>query len=127
MVLHTLFQLTIASALAITLSACGGGDSGGANGTNTATSTAGVACDYSHSAFNSNSLVNLSSVAAWTCSSSTRTLTANGVPDHDVGPFAIQNDLDFQIKAQSVRFSTSMAPVLTSTAKELGGPREILA
>jgi len=119
---HTFFQLTIASALAIALGACGGsGDSG--NGSNTATGTTGVACDYSHNAFNSNSLVNLSSVAAWTCSSSTRTLTANGVPDHDVGPFAIQNDLDFQIKAQSVRFSTSMAPVLTSTAKELGGPR----
>ncbi len=117
MILNTLFQLTIASALAITLGACGGG-----SGTNAGTSTADVACDYKHNAFNNHSLVNLNSVAAWSCSSSTRTLTANGVPDHDVGPFDIQDDLNVAISAQSVRFSTSMAPVLTSSAKELGGP-----
>ena len=118
MILHTLFQLTIASALAITLGACGGG-----SGTNAGTSTADVACDYKHNAFNGHGLVKLNSVAAWSCSSSTRTLTANGVPDHDVGPFDIQAELDVAISAQSVRFSTSMAPVLTSSAKELGGPR----
>ena len=85
--------------------------------------TSGVACDYSHNGMNAHPLVRLSSIANWTCTSSARKLVANGVPDHDVGPFHIQADLDFKIATQAISFSTPIAPVLTETAKELGGPQ----
>ena len=79
-------------------------------------------CSYSSNAFNPNPLVNLTSTANWSCTSSLRKLSANGVPDHDVGPFNIQSDLDFKISAQSVNVSAPIAPVLTSIARQLGGP-----
>ncbi|MCX8518272.1 MAG: YHYH protein [Rhodoferax sp.] len=128
MSMNPTFQRAIAGAFVILLSACGGSASttntdGTTNTTNTNTNTTGVACDYSHNALNTNSLVNLTSIANWSCTSSKRQLSANGVPDHDVGPFAIQNDLDFKIAAQSVSFSTPIAPVLTTQAQERGGPR----
>jgi hypothetical protein len=109
------------------LAACGGGGSDTTATTTTgttatATGTAGVLCDYSSSAFNAHSLVNLVSTASWSCTSSLRKLSANGVPDHDVGPFNIQADLDFKITAQTINFSAPIAPVLTATAKQLGGP-----
>ena len=117
-----------ASAL-ITLTACGGGSNSTTTTASTPTTstsasanTTGVACDYSHNALNANSLVNLTSTASWSCSTSVRKLTANGVPDHDVGPFIIQADLDFKIAAQSVSFSAPFAPVLSGTARQLGGP-----
>ena len=119
--MKTHHALASAWVVALLFTACGGSDSTTVPAATT--STAGVACDYSHNAFNANSLVNLNSIANWSCSSSTRTLAANGVPDHDVGPFNIQTDLDFQIAAQTVRFSTPLQPVLTATAQELGGPR----
>jgi hypothetical protein len=123
------FCAAIAAATFLSLSACGGGGSSDSASnsinasTTTTTTTAGVVCDYSHNAFNTNALVNLTSAASWSCTGTTRKLSANGVPDHDVGPFNIQADLDFKIVAQSVSFSTPIAPALTSTAKELGGPR----
>jgi hypothetical protein len=72
---------------------------------------------------NAHPLVRLSSIANWTCTSSARKLVANGVPDHDVGPFHIQADLDFKIATQAISFSVPIAPVLTETAKQLGGPQ----
>ena len=106
------------------MTACGGGGNDTTTGTSTTatTSTAAVLCSYSSNAFNPNPLVNLTSTANWSCTSSLRKLSANGVPDHDVGPFNIQTDLDFKISAQSVSVSAPIAPVLTSTARQLGGP-----
>jgi hypothetical protein len=118
------FSAFVATLTVMTLTACGGsGDSTSSTSVSTSTTTAGVACDYSHNALNTNALVNLTSTANWSCTSSARKLSANGVPDHDVGPFNIQADLDSKIATQSVSFSTPIAPVLTSTAQELGGPR----
>jgi hypothetical protein len=108
------------------LAACGGGGdsstSSAAATTTTGTSTAGVLCDYSHNAFNAHALVNLTSTANWSCTSSLRKLSANGVPDHDVGLFNIQADLDFKIAAQSINVSAPIAPLLTTTVTNLGGP-----
>lgn len=87
-----------------------------------AVSTEGVLCDFSQKVFNSHPLVKNWSSANWSCANSTRKLVANGVPDHDVGPFNIQADLDFKIEPQSIQFSVPIAPVLTSSAKRLGGP-----
>ena len=107
------------------MTACGGGGSDTNTSTTTTTataSTADVLCSSSSNAFNAHPLVNLTSTANWSCTSSLRKLSANGVPDHDVGPFNIQTDLDFKISAQSVSVSAPIAPVLTSTARQLGGP-----
>ncbi len=108
------------------LASCGGGgsDAPGSAADSAGTSTASVLCDTSHSAFNAHPLVNLTSTAAWSCTSTLRRLSANGVPDHDVGPFNIQQDLDFKIAARSVNVSAPIAPVLTTTVTELGGPRD---
>lgn len=122
------FHTAIAATMFVTLTACGGGSSDDTTtGTDTDTtaavaSTAGVACDYSHNAFNAHALVNLTSTATWSCTSTLRKLSANGVPDHDVGPFNIQADLDFKIAARTISVSGPIAPVLTSTATALGGP-----
>jgi hypothetical protein len=86
-----------------------------ASGSSTATSTAGVQCGYSHSAFNAATLVQLTSTANWSCSGTTRTLSANSVPDHDVGPFNIEADLDFKISAQSTTFTASLTPSVSSS------------
>jgi YHYH protein len=129
--LTTAYTLAAATLLtAAGLAACGGGGESDTTTSTTdtttdtanGTTTAGVLCSYSSSAFNADPLVNLTSTANWSCSSTRRSLTANGVPDHDVGPFDIQADLDFKISAQSVSVSAPIAPVLTSTARELGGP-----
>lgn len=88
----------------------------GVSGGGTGASTAGVQCGYSYSAFNANSLVNLTSTVNWSCSNTTRTLSANSVPDHDVGPFTIQASLDFKISAQTTSFTASMTPSVTSSA-----------
>jgi hypothetical protein len=118
----TLFLVT--SVLTAALVACSGSSSD-ASGTSSDTSTggtAGVLCDYSHSALNVHPLVNLTSTATWSCTSSLRKLSANGVPDHDVGPFNIQPDLDFKITAQTINVSGPIVPVLTTTPRPLGGP-----
>jgi len=112
----------MAGAALMALYACGGGSSNSDTDTGITTTTTGVACDYSHNAFNANALVNLTSTASWSCTTSARKLSANGVPDHDVGPFNIQSDLDFKIAAQTVNFSAPIAPVATSTATQMGGP-----
>jgi hypothetical protein len=118
--------LTAAAAAMIAITACGGGSDTTRSSTSTSStasaSTAGVACDYSHNAFNTHALVNLMSTANWSCTSTLRKLTANGVPDHDVGPFNIQTDLDFEIAAQSINVSGPISPVLTTKATALGGP-----
>ena len=120
---HAPLALLVATFLtSLGLTACGGGSDATTTTTSTSSSTAGVACDYNHNAFNANSLVNLTSTANWSCTSTLRKLTANGVPDHDVGPFKIQTDLDFKIAARSVSVSGPISPVLTSTATVMGGP-----
>jgi hypothetical protein len=115
----TRFGFAVALALTTALTACGGGgDSASATSSGTTTSstpTSGVRCDYSYSAFNANSLVNLTSTASWSCTSTTRTLSANSVPDHDVGPFNIQSDLDFTISAQNTSFTATITPEVTSS------------
>jgi hypothetical protein len=123
----TAFALITASLLAVAgLAACGGGGDTNTTTTDTAaatgTSTAGVLCNYSVNTFNAHPLVNLTSTANWACTGSLRTLSANGVPDHDVGPFNIQADLDFKIAARSISVSAPIAPALTTTVTALGGP-----
>ena len=136
----TRFQLTsICMGAALLLSACGGGSDDAATGTTTTptaptsptsptapttpvtavanpvtnASTAGIRCAESVSVFNSSTSVNATSTAAWSCSSTERQLTANGIPDHAVGTFP-NADNPNAITAQTVAVSATLSPAVTS-------------
>ena len=49
--------------------------------------TAGVLCGISGSEFNNDESVNLTATYSWVCSSTSRVLSSNGVPNHIVGTF----------------------------------------
>ena len=76
----------------------------------TSGSTAGVGCTLSYNAFNSSVKVNANSISNWTCSSTSRTLTANGIPDHAVtdGEFATP------ISAQNLSITLGLTPTVAS-------------
>jgi hypothetical protein len=123
----------IAAATLLTLTACGGGGSdfttsaptastATTDTTSTGASTLGVLCNYASSVFNSSASVNATATATWSCSSTRRLLTSNGLPDHAVGSFPNSNNPN-TIAAQSISVSGPLAPVLASTSTALGGPR----
>ena len=116
-----LLGASLALACASLIAACGGGDTTSSEA-GSSTDTAGVECDYSYSAYNGSSSVKLNSTVAWSCSGTTRSLSANGVPDHAVGTFPNPGNPN-TITAQSVSASLTLLPVLTDTATTLGGPR----
>ncbi len=119
---NTPFQLAVTGALAILLSACGGGSSSTTttdSGTSTSTSTAGVLCDYASSLFNSSPSVNATATARWSCSSTQRSLAANGLPDHAVGTFP-NSDNPNTISAQSIALSASLTPKKTTVNTTFG-------
>ena len=111
--------VAILSALACAaLVACGGGDDSTTTTTTTTTSgtsssTTGVLCDYSSSVFNSSASVNATASATWSCSSTARSITANGLPDHAVGAFP-NADNPNTIAAQNVSASVTVTPTQTS-------------
>ena len=73
--------------------------------------TAGVQCDWFESA--NNTAINLTSNSAWTCSSTSRALSANGVPDEEVGTFPNAGNPN-SIQAQTVSASYPMLPSLSA-------------
>ena len=119
--------LTLSFAL-MALVGCGGGGSSAednsavVNSTATSTvSTSGVLCNLILSAFNSSPSVNATSTANWSCNTSARILSANGLPDHAVGVFPNANNPN-SIRTQSVSASLRLAPVASSTITQRGGP-----
>jgi hypothetical protein len=128
---HTLPTSSIvafAALSSIALAACGGGGSDttattttGTITTTTGTSTAGLLCDYSSSAFNSSPSVNATATVAWSCTTTTRSIKANGLPDHAVGTFPNPGNPN-TIAAQNISGSFTLSPVLTTTASARGGP-----
>jgi YHYH protein len=96
---------TASAAVALTPVASAGGNS---------SSTVGVKCDYLYSQFNANALVNMTSTSRWSCSGSVRTLTANGIPDHDVGPFS--GPITPAVAAQTVSFTVTTSPTAGATS-----------
>lgn len=63
----------------------------------------------------------LSSVWSWSCNTTSRTLVANGLPNHDVGTFPNQGNPN-TIAAQTVNFSATLTPTLGNTTVRIGGP-----
>ena len=109
---NTQHKLAFTGLLTILLSACGGGTSTTTttdSGSNTSTSTASVLCDYASNLFNSSPSVNATATARWSCSSTQRSIVANGLPDHAVGNFP-NNDNPNTIAAQNIAASVSLTP-----------------
>ncbi|MDN3640367.1 YHYH protein [Simiduia curdlanivorans] len=99
-------------------------DAGTGTGTGTGTelSTADTLCDYDDTTLNTQPSLSYTSYATWTCSATSRTLTANGIPDHAVGTFPNPNNPN-TISEQDVSASYTLTPVETAASTELGGPR----
>jgi hypothetical protein len=75
--------------------------------------TAGVMCPFSQSVFNST--VKLTNIVSITCSSTLRTISGNGVPDHTTGTFPNSGNPN-SISAVTVQYSNTLTPVSTGKA-----------
>lgn len=109
-------KISIALVVCFT-SACGGGDSGPSrSGQTSGTDTTGVACGISGNEFNSDSSVSLNATYSWTCTTTSRVLSANGVPNHPVGTFpGPGNPNTIAAVPTSATYAISPAPTLVST------------
>ena len=83
-------------------------------------STTGILCDYNYNQFNDSIYVLDDSMAQWSCVDGERLLSANGIPDHDVGEFPNAHNPN-TITEQSVSASLSLTPIESATATTLGG------
>ena len=123
------FALTI---LTVTIIGCGSGSGSSNDDANTndnvgtATTTDEVLCDYSDTSYNSQPSLTYTSVSDWECANSERQLSANGIPDHEVGTFPNPGNPNL-ITEQSVSATMPLEPVESNVATELGGPRGVIA
>jgi hypothetical protein len=119
-----LFSLTVCCLLV----GCGGGSSDDTTTDNDntvvtpSTSVDGVLCDYSNDTYNASTSVSTYSTAQWLCTATNRELTANGIPDHEVGEFPNANNPNY-ITEQSVSASFAFTPTESTVVTALGGPR----
>ena len=77
------------------------------------TPTLGVKCDYSESDFNSSESVAAVATAEWSCGTE-RVLTANGLPDHEIGTFPSEAN-ENTVTEQTVAETFTLSPVKTET------------
>jgi hypothetical protein len=82
--------------------------------TTSSSSTAGVQCSYSYNALNSSASVNKTSTVAWACSSSQRSVTGNGIPDHSTGTFPNSSNPS-AIAAVTVNASMPLIPAIAAS------------
>jgi hypothetical protein len=86
------------------------------------TTTAGVLCPFNGTyAGTYSSAGALTANWNWTCSTTTRTLTGNGLPNHAVGTFPNAGNPN-TISAQNVSASMTLTPVKGTTNTQIGGP-----
>lgn len=112
--------------LGLLLSACGGGGATEASSSTSTGSSAGsaagggstasVLCSASGSEFNDTASVQLTARYSWTCSSTQRQLTANGVPNHVTGTFP-NPDNPNRIAATNVSAAYTLNPTASGSAK----------
>jgi hypothetical protein len=89
-------------------------------------STADVLCDYRDTTLNTQPSLFYTSTSQWSCTSATRNLVANGIPDHEVGTFPNPANPN-TITEQDVAASFTLEPELSDELTELGGPRGTIA
>jgi hypothetical protein len=83
-------------------------------------STAGIACPYSQT-FSITS-IGLTSSSSWTCSSTTRTMTSNRLPNHTVGTFPNVGNPNAITAQSGPTFSAKLVPVTATTNQILNVP-----
>jgi hypothetical protein len=88
-------------------------------------STDEVLCDYSNDTFNDSTSVMYTSFSQWGCADGNRTLSSNGIPDHEVGEFPNAGNPN-HIYEQSISAELSLAPIETEQATTMGGPAGVL-
>jgi hypothetical protein len=90
--------------------------------TTTTGSTAGVLCPFTGSFTGTyGSAGTLTANWSWACSSTMRTLSGNGLPNHAVGSFPNAGNPN-TISAQSISASMTLTPVKGTTNRAIGGP-----
>ena len=89
-------------------------------------STEGVLCNYIDNTPNNQESLTITSKSEWACLEANRMLTANGIPDHEVGIFPNPHNPNM-ISEQSVSASYTLSPTETSTSTKLGGPAGVIA
>lgn len=87
-------------------------------------STLGILCDYNYNQYNDSIYIQDDSMSQWSCTDSERLLSANGIPDHEVGEFPNEGNPN-TISSQSISANLTLSPVETTTTTELGGPRGV--
>lgn len=87
--------------------------------------TIGVLCDYNDSTPNNQPSLTITSVSSWTCTETSRVLSANGIPDHSVGTFPSAANPN-TISEQNVSASFTLTPTESGFSQELGGPRGVI-
>jgi hypothetical protein len=76
-------------------------------------STAKVLCDYRTRDFNRSPAVNATSRSSWRCDGASRVLSANGLPDHEVGSFPNPGNPS-KISAQTVAATITLTPAVAN-------------
>ena len=85
-------------------------------------STVGILTDLSEETYNSDESVNAYSIYSWTSDDTSRILSGNGIPNHEVGTFPNPNNPN-TISAQDVNQIFTLCPHLVSeTDVQVGGP-----
>jgi hypothetical protein len=84
-----------------------------------ASASTSVGCSYSFSGLNESASVAATSTVAWSCTSTERKVTGNGLPDHAVGVFP-NPDCPNTIRAQTVAASMPLVPISTGKASRIG-------
>lgn len=75
-------------------------------------STAGVACPFSQSTAIAS--LGLTSTSSWTCTSTTRTMTSNALPNHTVGTFPNAGNPNAITAQNGTTFTAKLTPVTAS-------------
>lgn len=101
-------------------------DATDATGSGTTATTDNVLCDYADSTLNAQASLNFTSTSEWSCTDTGRELTANGIPDHEVGTFPNAANPN-TIAEQTVTANFTLSPEESSTATTLGGPAGVIA
>jgi hypothetical protein len=84
-------------------------------------STAGILCDYNYNEYNDSIYILDDSMSQWSCTDGERVLSANGIPDHEVGEFPNTNNPN-TIAEQTVDANYTLLPIETTSSTTLRGP-----
>jgi hypothetical protein len=110
--------LVVAAEIVVACSSGGSSSTTTTTTTSSGTSTASVKCSYTETTPNRSASLTITSMATWSCTSTERLLSANGIPDHSVGTFPNSGNPN-TISAQTVNWYTSLSPSNSGTSSNV--------